>query len=98
MPTKTETLIARLEALLASETPDQDALRTTTEALLAQFRRQSRQLDRLVKLSDASEEKLTKANTALSSLTRNLARFVPETVVDALMKSGYEQVAGSAGS
>ena len=95
MPTKTETLIARLDALLASETPDQDALRTTTEALLAQFRRQSRQLDRLVKLSDASEEKLTKANTALSSLTRNLARFVPETVVDALMKSGYEQVAGT---
>ena len=95
MPTKTETLMARLEALLTSETPDQDALRSTTEALLTQFKRQSRQIDRLVKLSDASEEKLTKANATLSSLTRNLARFVPETVVDALMKSGYEQVAGT---
>ena len=95
MPTKTDKLIARLEALLSAETPDQQALREASEALLQQFNRQSRQLDRLVKLSDASEEKLTKTNTTLSALTRNLARFVPETVVDALMKSGDEQLAGT---
>ena len=95
MPIKTDKLIARLEALLSAETPDRQALREASEALLQQFNRQSRQLDRLVKLSDASEEKLTKTNTTLSALTRNLARFVPETVVDALMKSGDEQLAGT---
>ena len=95
MSNKIDLIIARLEALLSSETPDPDALRETAEALLTQFHRQSRQLDRLVKLSDANAEKLTKSNTALSSLTRNLARFVPETVVDALMKSGDEQLAGT---
>lgn len=95
MPIKTDRLIARLEALLSAEMPDQEAFRETSQALLQQFTKQSRQLDRLVKLSDANEEKLTKTNAALSSLTRNLARFVPETVVDALMKSGDEQLAGT---
>jgi len=95
MPTKAEQLIARLEALLSAETPDPEALCETAQDLLQQFNRQSRQLDRLVKLSDATEEKLTKTNATLSSLTRNLARFVPETVVDSLMKSGDEQLAGT---
>lgn len=95
MPIKPDRLIARLEALLSAEAPDQEALRETSQALVQQFSKQSRQLDRLVKLSDANEEKLTKTNAALSSLTRNLARFVPETVVDALMKSGDEQLAGT---
>ena len=95
MPSKTETLIARLEALLTAQVPDQEALRDCAAALLDQFRRQSRQIDRLVKLSDANEEKLTSTNATLSSLTRNLARFVPETVVDSLMKSGGEQLAGT---
>ena len=95
MPSKTETMIARLEALLTAQTPDQEALRDCAAALLDQFRRQSRQIDRLVKLSDANEEKLTSTNATLSSLTRNLARFVPETVVDSLMKSGGEQLAGT---
>lgn len=95
MPIKPDRLIARLEALLSAEAPDQESLRETSQALVQQFSKQSRQLDRLVKLSDANEEKLTKTNAALSSLTRNLARFVPETVVDALMKSGDEQLAGT---
>ena len=95
MSNKTEDLIARIESLLLSETPDSEALRDATASLLTQFGRQSRQIDRLVKRADASEEKLTRANNALSSLTRNLARFVPQTVVDALMKSGHEQVAGT---
>lgn len=77
MPTKAEQLIARLEALLSAETPDAEVLCETAQDLLQQFNRQSRQLDRLVKLSDATEEKLTKTNATLSSLTRNLARFVP---------------------
>ena len=95
MPIKPDRLIARIEALLSAEAPDQESLRETSQALVQQFSKQSRQLDRLVKLSDANEEKLTKTNAALSSLTRNLARFVPETVVDALMKSGDEQLAGT---
>lgn len=95
MPIRTDRLIARLEALLSAEEPDQEALREASQALLQQFSKQSRQLDRLVKLSDANEEKLTKTNATLSSLTRNLARFVPETVVDALTKSGDEQLAGT---
>lgn len=95
MPIKTDRLIARLEALLSAEAPDQEALREASQELLQQFNRQSRQIDRLVKLSDATAEKLTKTNSALSALTRNLARFVPETVVDALMKSGDEQLAGT---
>lgn len=95
MSSKTESLIARLEALLGADTPDPDALHTAVTALLKQFQRQSRQLDRLVRLSDATAEKLTKSNGQLSALTRNLARFVPETVVDSLMKSGDEQLAGT---
>lgn len=95
MTKRTDQLIARIEALLLSENPDGEALHDATAALLTQFKRQSRQLDRLVKLADASEDKLTRANNTLSSLTRNLARFVPQTVVDSLMKSGYEQVAGT---
>lgn len=95
MPNRADELIARIEALLRSETPDSDALRDATAALLTQFTRQSRQIDRLVKRADASEEKLTRANATLSALTRNLARFVPQTVVDSLMKSGFEQVAGT---
>ena len=95
MPNKADNLIARLEALVSAETPNRDALRTTADALLKQFQRQSRQLDRLVRLSDATAEKLTKSNNQLSALTRNLARFVPETVVDSLMKSGDEQLAGT---
>ena len=75
MSNRTDELIARIEALLLSETPDSDALHTATAALLTQFNRQSRQIDRLVKLADASEEKLTRANASLSALTRNLARF-----------------------
>lgn len=95
MPTRTDRLIARLEALLSAETPDQEALREASRDLLLQFNRQSRQIDRLVKLSDATAEKLTKTNSTLSALTRNLARFVPETVVDSLMKSGDELLAGT---
>lgn len=95
MSNRTDELIARIEALLLSETPDSEALYAATASLLTQFNRQSRRIDRLVKLADASEEKLTRANASLSALTRNLARFVPQTVVDTLMKSGYEQVAGT---
>ena len=63
MPTRTDRLIARLEALLSAETPDQEALREASRELLLQFNRQSRQIDRLVKLSDATAEKLTKTNS-----------------------------------
>lgn len=90
-----------------SQSPNQtganlDALPQETEALqddLTQmakaFARQKRQIDRLVKLSDANEARLTDANETLSSLTRNLSRFVPRTVVEQLMKGGDEQLAST---
>ena len=58
MPNKTDDLIVRIEALLLSEAPDSEALHTAAAALLKQYNRQSRQIDRLVKLSDARDEQV----------------------------------------
>ena len=52
-----------------------------------------RRLDRLVKRSDATEAKLFEANQSLETITENLSRFVPETVVSKLMDEGHEQLA-----
>ena len=58
MPNKTDDLIVRIEALLLSEAPDSEALHAATAALLKEYNRQSRQIDRLVKLADARDEQV----------------------------------------
>ena len=101
----TDPLSAQIDQLLAEQTsgqdqdltPDHDSeeLRTGLTQMAKAYAKQKRQIDRLVKLSDANEARLTDANEALSALTRNLSRFVPKTVVDELMSSGAEQLAST---
>ena len=50
----------------------------------------ARQTEALVKLSDATEAKLTQTNDALESLAQNLSRYVPQTVVDLLLDDHTE--------
>lgn len=92
MQTKTDEILAHIARLIDSDDPNGDAIRDAAAKLLDLHRRQTRQLNRLVRLSDATEEKLTLTNNKLAALTENLARFVPQTVVDKLMQSGSEQL------
>ena len=89
---KLNALMARAEDLAAGR-PDDDPVKTLLADMLAQAQTTQRRLDRLVKRSDATEEKLFDANRSLETITENLSRFVPETVVNALMNGGHEQVA-----
>ena len=92
MQTKTNEILDRISVLLDNDNVASDEMRDAAQRLLDLHNRQTRQLNRLVRLSDATEEKLTLTNNKLSALTENLARFVPQTVVDKLMQSGSEQL------
>ena len=79
-------LIKSIEAELASSDGQPTATSSLLSALLSLYKKQQRQQERLIKLSDASEAKLTQTNQTLDALTKNLSRFVPQTVVKALMQ------------
>ena len=96
MQSKNDALTAKLRVLLDSKNAPLEEINDAASALLKLVARQNRQLDQLTKLSDASESKLTQTNTTLSQLTENLARFVPQTVVDQLMLSGSDRLATKA--
>lgn len=68
------------------------AYHTHLKDLIKLYEKQTRHLNRLTKLSDATQEKLTVANDTMSKLTRNLSRFVPDTVVKELASEGAEQL------
>ena len=87
MATPTDKTTADIKALVAAlvAAGDPASLATAAKQLIAQVEKQSHQLNRLVKLSDATEKRLMKTNGKLGLLTANLSRFVPPTVVDRLM-------------
>ena len=89
---KLNALIMRAEEISAQQA-DHDPVKLLLTDLVSQAQMTQRRLDRLVKRSDATEEKLFEANRSLETITENLSRFVPETVVKALMQGGQEQVA-----
>jgi len=89
---KPEKLLQDIEHQLSDETVSKSALSTSLAHLLAQYHKQTRQLDRLTKLSDNSEAKLTQTNATMQKLLRNLSRFVPDAVVNVLMQDGAEQL------
>ncbi len=93
MQSRSDEILGKLSALLEDESASADAVRKTAGEVITEYSRQARRLNRLVRLSDATEAKLTATNAKLSSLTQNLARFVPQTVVDKLMETGSEQLA-----
>ena len=78
----------QLEALYPQGIPEE--LTQTLDKLTRAAQRQHRQTEALVKLSDATEAKLTQTNDALESLTQNLSRYVPQTVVDLLLDDHTE--------
>ena len=84
---ETASLIASLQDRL--NTKDDillpDEVHTELGKLAKAYARKSRQFDRLVKLSDANEAKLTDMNSALSDISQNLSRFVPKTVADEVL-------------
>ena len=85
-------ILAACEAYLAKQDPNQAECQELLEALFAYTQKLERQQNRLVKLSDASEAKLTSANETLGKLTANLSRFVPDTVVKALLADNQDAV------
>ena len=86
--------IAQAEALLA-RLDDQDPIAITLKTMMTEAQQSQKRLDRLIKRADATEENLFKTNKTLETITKSLMRFVPQTVVDVLMKGGadVEQVA-----
>ena len=86
--------IAEAEALLA-RLDDQDPMAITLKTMMTEAQQSQKRLDRLIKRADATEENLFKTNKTLETITKSLMRFVPQTVVDVLMKGGadVEQVA-----
>ena len=86
--------IAQAEALLA-RLDDQDPMAITLKTMMTEAQQSQKRLDRLIKRADATEENLFKTNKTLETITKSLMRFVPQTVVDVLMKGGadVEQVA-----
>ena len=93
MQSKNDALVAKITKLLSADAAPLDDIKDAAKTLLTVLARQNRQLNQLTKLSDASEAKLTQTNTKLSHLTENLARFVPQTVVDQLMDISSDQLA-----
>ena len=87
-----DTLLETIKSQLADRAGDKSGLQDSLAALLSLYEKQSRQITRLTKLSDNTEAKLTASNQALGSLSRNLSRFVPDAVVDTLMRDGAEQL------
>jgi len=90
MTTGKDEILARVKALVDSD--DQAELGSAARELASHFERQSRRLNRLVKMSDAHEDRLMQANQKLTTLTANLSRFVPKTVVDRLLDPTGEQI------
>lgn len=84
--------LARAEVLLEGLEPGSSQHGVLTE-LISQARQGKRQLDRLIRRSDATEEKLFDTNRKLEIITQSLSRFVPQTVADALMRGDVDQVA-----
>ena len=74
---------------------DKTEIEYSFENLKKQYDKQTRQLNRLTKLSDGTEAKLTQANETMNNLLRNLQRFVPDVVVESLMRDGAEQIAAN---
>ena len=72
---------------------NQDFLVTKLDELRKHYARKSRQLDRLVRLSDATEAKLTEANSTLADFSQNLSRFVPKPVAEDLIQKGGASLA-----
>ena len=87
-----DALLATIKAQLSDDTAETASLQASLSALLNLYEKQGRQINRLTKLSDNTEAKLTNANEALGSLTRNLSRFVPDAVVETLLADGAEQL------
>ena len=86
--------IAQAELILEN-LDDKDPVATTLKTMMAEAQQSQKRLDRLIKRADATEENLFKTNKTLETITKSLMRFVPQTVVDVLMKGGadVEQVA-----
>ena len=74
---------------------DKTEIEYSFESLKKQYDKQTRQLNRLTKLSDGTQAKLTQANETMNNLLRNLQRFVPDVVVESLMRDGAEQIAAN---
>jgi class 3 adenylate cyclase len=94
MMNKTSKLAAaidRAKTMLAELDAD-DPKSLAVNNLIHCAERTQRQLDGLIKRSDATEEKLFHINKTLETITTTLSRFVPQTVVDALMQGGIEDV------
>ena len=90
---------AKLSAAIAdaekrlSQLDEHDPDWQTINTLVTLLSQNQRSLDRLVKRSDATEAKLFDTNKSLEILMESLARFVPQTVVDALVEAGDDSVA-----
>ena len=76
MATRTEKIVDTLRTHI--DNSDHEGLVTAAEALIAQYERQMRQINRMVKLSDATAENLMATNQRLSALTENLLAVCPE--------------------
>lgn len=85
--------LAKAEVLL-EETDPASSLHHVLANLIRQAELGQKKLNRLIRRSDATEEKLFEANRKMETLTISLSRFVPQTVVDALMRGEGEQLAG----
>ena len=85
--------LAQAERIRDDLSPD-EPLYTALSNLIQQAQLTQKKLDRLIRRSDATEEKLVETNRNMETLTVSLSRFVPKTVVDALMRGEGEQLAG----
>jgi adenylate cyclase len=79
------------DKILASDA-DAAMLRDAYQGLLKLHKRQTRQLNRLVKMADANAAKLAQSNATLDQLCQNLARFVPQPVYNKLLDGKAQQL------
>ena len=89
---KPDQLLRDIQNQLNDSSADKSDLAQSLASLNTAYQKQSRQLDRLTKLSDSTEAKLSQTNSKLEKLLRNLSRFVPDAVVAVLMREGAEQL------
>ena len=85
-------LLQKIDDDLAHGTDEPKRLEQALVSLKKDYEKQAKQLDRLTKLSDRTQAKLTESNNTLNKLLRNLRRYVPAAVVDILMRDGAEQL------
>lgn len=90
MSQQSDKAVATLKSVLSEGNVEQ--MRGAAQTLLGQYERQSRQLGRLVKLADAKTERLMATNETLTTLTGNLSRFIPKTVVDRLINPDDQKI------